>query len=173
MRNRKSHRTGDVSTFASHTSPSTGQSLQKSFHLSHPDKIELKKIYFLNEYEPINLSFLLGILNSKLTDFVYNALIPEKGKAFAEVKAINVKQLPIKNIDFKNPTQKKTHDEIVNYVETLLDLNEELKEVKLQTKIDQIKQHLEHSEEKINELVYQLYDLTEKEIKIIEGSVNE
>ncbi len=33
-----------VSTFESHTSPSTDQSLQKSFHLSHPDKIELKKI---------------------------------------------------------------------------------------------------------------------------------
>ncbi len=33
-----------VSTFASHTSPSTDQSLQKSFHLSHADKIELKKI---------------------------------------------------------------------------------------------------------------------------------
>jgi len=44
----KSHRTG-VSTFASHTSPSTGQSLQKSFHLSHPDKIELKKISFPSE----------------------------------------------------------------------------------------------------------------------------
>ena len=38
-----SQRTG-VSTFASRTSPSTGQSLQKSFHLSLPDKIELKKI---------------------------------------------------------------------------------------------------------------------------------
>ena len=41
--NINSHRTG-VSTFASHTSPSTDQSLQKSFHLSHADKIELKKI---------------------------------------------------------------------------------------------------------------------------------
>ncbi len=37
------HRTC-VSTFASHTSPSTDQSLQKSFLLSHADKIELKKI---------------------------------------------------------------------------------------------------------------------------------
>jgi hypothetical protein len=37
-----SHRTG-VSTFASRTSPSTDQSLQKSFHLSHADKIEIKK----------------------------------------------------------------------------------------------------------------------------------
>ncbi len=39
----KSQRTG-VSTFASRTSQRTDQSLQKSFHLSHPDKIELKKI---------------------------------------------------------------------------------------------------------------------------------
>jgi len=33
-----------VSTFAIRTSPSTVQSLQKRFHLSHANKIELKKI---------------------------------------------------------------------------------------------------------------------------------
>ena len=45
---RISQHTG-VSTFASRTSPNTDQSLQKSFHLSHPDKIELKKISFPSE----------------------------------------------------------------------------------------------------------------------------
>ncbi len=44
----KSHFTG-VSTFASHTSQRTDQSLQKSFHLSSPNKIELKKISFPSE----------------------------------------------------------------------------------------------------------------------------
>ena len=39
---RNSQRIG-VSTFASRTSPSSNQSLQKSFHLYHADKIELKK----------------------------------------------------------------------------------------------------------------------------------
>lgn len=43
LKMRNSQRTG-VSTFASRTSPSTDQSLQKSFHLSHAEKIELKKI---------------------------------------------------------------------------------------------------------------------------------
>jgi hypothetical protein len=33
-----------VSKFASRTSPNTRQSLQKSFYLSPPDKIELKNI---------------------------------------------------------------------------------------------------------------------------------
>jgi hypothetical protein len=37
-----SFRTG-VSTFTSRTNPSTAQSLQKSFHLTQPVKIELKK----------------------------------------------------------------------------------------------------------------------------------
>ena len=45
---RISQHTG-VSTFASRTSPSTDQSLQKSFLLSNPDKIELKKISFPSE----------------------------------------------------------------------------------------------------------------------------
>jgi hypothetical protein len=45
-----SQRTG-VSTFASLTNPSTNQSLKKSFHLSYPDKIELKKISFPSEYK--------------------------------------------------------------------------------------------------------------------------
>jgi len=35
------HRKG-VSTFAGHTSPGTDQSSQKSFHLSHADKIEVE-----------------------------------------------------------------------------------------------------------------------------------
>jgi hypothetical protein len=39
----------DVSTFASLTSLSTDQNLQKSFHLSHSDKIELKKIFSPSE----------------------------------------------------------------------------------------------------------------------------
>jgi hypothetical protein len=38
-----------VSTFASCTTPSKDQSLQKSFHLSRQDKIELKKISSLSE----------------------------------------------------------------------------------------------------------------------------
>ena len=40
-------------------------------------------------------------------------------------------------------------------------------------KIEQIKQRIAHSEDKINTLVYELYDLTEEEIKIIEESIND
>jgi hypothetical protein len=39
---------------------------------------------------------------------------------------------------------------------------------KLQTKIEQTKQRIEFSEDKINQLVYELYELTAAEIKIVE-----
>ncbi|MDA0987176.1 MAG: hypothetical protein O3A55_06220 [Bacteroidetes bacterium] len=38
-----------------------------------------------------------------------------------------------------------------------------------QPKTQQIKQRIEHSEDKINKLVYELYKLTPEEIKIVEG----
>jgi len=60
------HRTG-VSTFASHTSPSTDQSLQKSFHLSHPDKIELKKsspLLNIKKYATIDRHSMTGQINN-------------------------------------------------------------------------------------------------------------
>lgn len=59
---RNSQRTG-VSTFASRTSPSTDQSLQKSFHLSHSDKFELKKISHPSE----NKKYVQAQTNTKMT----------------------------------------------------------------------------------------------------------
>jgi adenine-specific DNA-methyltransferase len=113
--------------------------------------------------------FILGILNSKLTNYFYYQINPEVGEALAEVKKSHVEQLPIPIIKKED---KKSHDEIIKYVDVLLKLNEELKDIKLQTKIDQLKQRIEHAEDKINQLVYELYELTPEEIEIIEESTS-
>lgn len=44
-----------------------------------------------------NLNFLVTVLNSKLMDFAYKFLVPEAGRVFAEVKAVNLAKLPIPN----------------------------------------------------------------------------
>lgn len=121
----------------------------------------------INDHEEINMFFLLGVLNSKVTDFYYNYLIPEKGKAFAEVKGINIKQLPVPNI---NKTNKTNEIKLVNHVEQLLKLNKDLQLLTLETKKEQIKQKIEYNEDKINELIYHLYDLTKDEIELIESN---
>lgn len=62
---------------------------------------------------------------------------------------------------------------IIKYVDLLLQLNQDQKENTLQTKVDQLKQRIEHTEEKINQIIYELYELTPEEIKIVEESVNQ
>jgi len=117
----------------------------------------------------IDLKFILGILNSKLMNFYYQTLIPEKGKAFAEVKAIHVKKLPIKLINQKIKTEKKLYSEIIKFVDILLELNIRLYNVKLNSEKEQLIRRIEHTDGEINKLVYNLYELTDEEIINIEN----
>ena len=87
-------------------------------------------------------------------------------ETFPKIKGVQIAELPIK-------FDGKMWEEIARNVDLLLKLNSQLPEERLQTKSEQVKQHIEHSEERINELVYELYNLTKEEIKIIEGKKDE
>lgn len=107
--------------------------------------------------------FILGILNSKLTDFYYQQINPERGEALAEVKKNHVEQLPIpKNVS------EKLQSEIVKLVEQLLQLNKELQTTTLADKKEQLQNRISFTEDKINQIIYKLYELTDEEIKMIE-----
>lgn len=78
-------------------------------------------------------------------------------------------KIPFPSIDPKNKTEQLLHDEIVKNVDLLLNLNEELLTIKLQTKIEEVQSRIERAEANINQAVYKLYGLTEEEIGIVEG----
>jgi adenine-specific DNA-methyltransferase len=59
---------------------------------------------------------------------------------------------------------------IISHVNQLLQLNQDLHSSNLESKKEQIKQKIAYNEDKINALIYALYDLTAEEIKIIEGN---
>ncbi|TAL62219.1 MAG: methyltransferase [Bacteroidetes bacterium] len=130
---------------------------------TYSEKQELieSTIYILRS-EKINLKFLLGLLNSKLLSFYLSKRLITNAQGFPQVLMGQLEQLPVVTANEKN------QNEIIRHVDLLLKLNEELKEEKLHNKIEQTKQHIAHSEEKINELVYELYELTPEEIKIVE-----
>lgn len=88
-------------------------------------------------------------------------------KTFPEIRIYELSSLPIKEIDNTNES---LQNEIIKLVDQLLKLNEDLKETKLQTQIDQIKSKIDYCENRINELVYHLYGLTKEEIRIVEGT---
>ena len=102
---------------------------------------------------------------SKLISFYHLNTSPNAFKGtFPKMLLQDLRELPIPE------ASKSKRNEIVNNVDLLLKLNEDLKSEKLQSKIEQIKTCIEHSEEKINQLVYELYELTADEIAIVENT---
>lgn len=115
------------------------------------------------------LCYFLGILNSKLTDFVYTLMNPEKGEALAEVKKKHVEQLPIRTINFSDPADKSRHDRMVQLVEQMLSLHEQLAETRTDHDTTYIQRQIDATDWQIDRLVYELYGLSEEDIAIVEG----
>ncbi len=116
-----------------------------------------------------SLYYMLGLINSRLLDFSYTFINPEKGEALAQVKKYHVEQLPIREIDFNSTQDKADHDRIVSLVETMLTLNKQLAVAQAPHDQENIKRQIDASDRQINKLVYELYGLTDKEIQIVEG----
>ena len=114
-----------------------------------------------------DLRYILAIMNSRLTDFVYTLINPEKGEALAEVKKHHVEQLPIRTIDFNNPKDKALHDKMVSLVDRMLDLNKKLQAVKIAHEKELLERQIKFTDDQIDRLVYELYGLTEEEIRVI------
>jgi len=111
----------------------------------------------------IDLKYVLALFNSKLLNYFYQFMTEEKGRAFAQVKTINVKNLP-----FILPDKTK-HDALVSLVDKMLDLKQkEAAEVSDHLKTV-ITRQIDAIDKAIDTAVYELYNLTAEEIKIVES----
>lgn len=117
----------------------------------------------LLKVEEYSLEFILGILNSRVVNYLFLKLFLNK-----DIYAYQLERIPI-----PLNSNKKCSLEIEKHVVLIIKFNEELTAEQNQDKIQQLKQRITYSEDKINQLVYELYNLTEKEIKIIEGEADE
>ena len=100
-----------------------------------------------------NIYLLLGLLNSKLFQYLYLNISQEtKGRAFSQVKTVYIKQLPLITID------QESKEMIVQLVDQALvfgSTGQPTKDIEL----------------KIDRLVYRLYNLASEEITLIEETI--
>ncbi|WP_149707021.1 Eco57I restriction-modification methylase domain-containing protein [Campylobacter concisus] len=129
-----------------------------------------------------NLKFLLAFLNSigvyKIFNFFYAG-----GGLEGEIKINRLEILPIPQI---TPQNENLANEIINLVDEILKANEKIKlyekhmptltlDEKLEAKenIDALNDKIKASDEKIDKLVFELYELTSDEIALITGGGSE
>jgi hypothetical protein len=114
----------------------------------------------------ISLKYLLGLINSKLLNFYYVKYLKSTKKVFSEIQARQLAQLPIRLINFSDPTEKAAHDKMVLLVERMLALHKQ--SARTPQEKEMIRREIESTDRAIDALVYELYGLTEDEVKIVE-----
>lgn len=108
---------------------------------------------------------ILAILNSPLIGWYYKKKFQiSEDDTFPQIMIRDILQFPFPIID------KVIDIELNKLVEQLLQLNEELSETNLQSRVSQLENKIDYCESRINEIIYQLYELTEEEIIIVEGN---
>jgi len=99
------------------------------------------------------LKFLLAILNSKVSEWYFNLIGTTTGMGTNRWKKYKIELLPIK---ISSPEQEKEIEILVNQILAIKKQNPSYDTTDIENQIDQ--------------LIYQLYELTEDEIKIIENA---
>ena len=75
-----------------------------------------------------------------------------------------------RTIDFTNPADVARHDRMVALVETMLDLHKRLSAENNPQVKTALQRQIDATDKQIDRLVYELYELTEEEIAIVEGN---
>ncbi|MBI5683123.1 MAG: hypothetical protein HZC45_08185 [Deltaproteobacteria bacterium] len=88
---------------------------------------------------------------------------------FPQIKVTEFKQLPIRTIDFNKPSDKAIHDKLVSLVDRMLDLHKKKNSMPPSSEREKFEREIAVTDEKIDDIVYGLYGITEGERKIIEG----
>ena len=111
---------------------------------------------------------MLGLLNSNVLDFFLKQVSTTlRGKFFRYFTQF-IEQLPIRTIDFEDPADVARHDRMVVLVQRMLDLHKRLAVATIPADKQLYQRQIETTDRQIDQLVYELYELTPEEIQIVE-----
>ena len=132
----------------------------------------LFSISLLNGIKNYHLDLLLGIFNSKLANYLLLVNPFSKKDTFPQIRLHWLKEFPI--IIIKDSDENLIHLSLLiqSLVNKIIEIKISFKKSKTPTERTAIERQIQATDAQIDQLVYQLYGLTEQEIKIVEGNDN-
>lgn len=117
--------------------------------------------------DEINLKYLLGVFNSKLLTFYLRQRLVTNKQGYPQILMWQLEQLPIRVSGKIN--EKQRHDQMVALVDQMLSVHKQLPSTKTPHEKEALQRQIDATDQQIDRLVYELYGLTEEEIKVVEG----
>lgn len=118
-----------------------------------------------------NLKYILGLLNSKLYNLVFKSSNKHNSMSggYMNVNKNSLSSFIYYPLDMSNKKDKEMHDKIVTLVDNIIALNKKLSVEKNPNSITIINRQINAVDKQIDSLVYKLYNLSDEEIRVIEG----
>jgi hypothetical protein len=118
---------------------------------------------------PIDDKYLLGVLNSAVTNFLFRTILPKLRGDFYEPSYVYFKDFPIHPINFSDPADQAKHDKMVSLVTQMLDLHQRQAAAQADSDREIYERQIAATDRAIDALVYELYGLSDEEIKLVEA----
>jgi hypothetical protein len=125
----------------------------------------------ISENKHFSSSMLLGLLNSSLLDFFHKKIsTPFSGGYYAYSKQY-LEKLPLFNNEDGKTVLEKCNS-VVLLVDKIIKLEDEKATTKNPRDLKDIEREIAQTDREINNIIYDLYDLTDEEIAIVEDSLS-
>jgi len=113
-----------------------------------------------------DMKFLLGLLNSQFLTFYVRKVGSSFRGGYFSFSKLSLSNFPIPKISIKDTISNAAKEKIIAFVNVMLDLHK--RTATTPQEHEQLRREIESTDRKIDALVYQLYGLPDKEIRIIE-----
>ncbi len=116
----------------------------------------------------LSIHYLLGLLNSKLLTFYFHKISSRFQGGWFAYEPRYLKRIPIRPINFQDKADHAHHDRMVKLVEQMLQLHCQIPLAKTAHEQTLLQRQISVTDGQIDRLVYELYGLSEDEIRIVE-----
>lgn len=110
-------------------------------------------------------NYILSIINSNLVKYFWKSKFFDSKVLFPKIKKAYLDKIPIPQISLQD------QQPFIELVDKMIELNKDLAFCKTPQDKKLFENQIQITDKKINQLVYQLYDLTDDEIEIIENNL--
>jgi len=127
-------------------------------------------VYLITWNRPLyDLNYMLAILDSTLAKWWFGS--QKKHGQQLQIDKEQILSFPIRAVDFRNPSERGLHNKLAALASDMLALNKRLAPIRNTpcNDRDELLHQIEQTDKEIDNLVYDLYGLTEEERKIVEG----
>ncbi|HQN05697.1 MAG TPA: TaqI-like C-terminal specificity domain-containing protein, partial [Anaerolineaceae bacterium] len=133
------------------------------------DFVTSQLLQIVKPNNPRKSKAILGVLNSSLMAFFFRKKFNRQDKTFPEIRIYELSSLPFPDLESNVIEVEQNYEIINNLVEKMLILQEQIGHCRIPFEEEQLRRQIAATDRQIDQLVYQLYGLTEEEIRIVEG----